>query len=190
MENTTQLLLRQSDALAGRNVLVVDANAPALKTLAVDATVHVHADDYTIGAQQWSPAPTVPEGTDLLVLPLPKSIDRLRFLLNWLAGEITAPTELWLIGPAKGGIRGALKYLDAHVDESVLEDSARHCKLYSGLLQPGEKQSLKAWGTVLERWRIRKPSGTRGCSAMAVWTRAVRSCWRPWRRTRWVSQGR
>ena len=150
MENTTQLLLRQSDALAGRNVLVVDANDPALKTLAVDATVHLHADDYTIGAQQWSPAPTVPEGTDLLVLPLPKSTDRLRFLLNWLAGEITEPTELWLIGPAKGGIRGALKYLDAHVDESVLEDSARHCKLYSGLLQPGEKQSLKAWGTVLE----------------------------------------
>ena len=59
MENTTQLLLRQSDALAGRNVLVVDANDPALKTLAVDATVHVHADDYTIGAQQWSPAPSI-----------------------------------------------------------------------------------------------------------------------------------
>ena len=76
MENTTQLLLRQSDALAGRNVLVVDANDPALKTLAVDATVHLHADDYTIGAQQWSPAPTVPEGTELLVLPLPKSIGR------------------------------------------------------------------------------------------------------------------
>ena len=148
MENTTQLLLRQSDALAGRNVLVVDANDPALKTLSVDATVHVHADDYTIGAQQWAPAPTVPAGTDLLVLPLSKSLDRLRFLLNWLAGEIAEPTELWLIGPTKGGIRGALKYLEAHVDGTMLEDSARHCKLYSGLLQPGEKQSLNAWGTV------------------------------------------
>ena len=65
-----------------------------------------------------------------------KSTDQLRFLLNWLAGEITEPTGLadW---PGQGGIRGALKYLDAHVDESVLEDSARHCKLRSGLLQPG-----------------------------------------------------
>ena len=149
MENTTQLLLRQADALSGRHVLVVDANDTALKSLDVDASLQLHADDFTIGAQQWAPAPTVPAGTDLLVLPLPKSIDRLRFLLNWLAGEITEPMECWLVGPAKGGIRGALKYLEAHVDEATLVDSARHCKLYSGMLQPGEPQTLDAWGEVI-----------------------------------------
>ena len=57
--------------------------------------------------------------------------------------------ELWLIGPAKGGIRGALKHLQAHVDDAVLVDSARHCKLYSGQLQPGETQTLAAWGEVI-----------------------------------------
>lgn len=149
MENTTQLLLRQVDALSGRQVLVVDTNDPALKRLDVEADIHLHADDFTIGAQQWAAAPTVPEAVDLLVLPLPKSIDRLRFLLNWLAGEIRQPVELWLIGPAKGGIRGALKHLQTHVDDAVLVDSARHCKLYSGQLQPGEKQSLAAWGEVI-----------------------------------------
>lgn len=149
METTTQLLLRQSDALAGRHVLVVEANDSALTSLDVDAQIHVHADDYTIGAQQWSPAPSIPEGVDLLILPLPKSGDRLRFLLNWLAGQLKAPMEIWLVGPAKGGIKGALKHFDVHVDHSELVDSARHCKLYSGMLQPGQPQSLDAWGEVI-----------------------------------------
>ena len=146
MENTTQLLVRQDEALAGRQVLVVEANDPALTGLNIDAQIHVHADDFTIGAHQWSPLPSVADEVDLLVLPLPKSIDRLRFLLNGLAGALGKPVELWLIGPAKGGIRGALKHLEAHVDEVELVDSARHCKLYRGMLQPGASQTLEAWG--------------------------------------------
>ena len=88
MENTTQLLVRQDEALAGRQVLVVEANDPALTGLNIDAQIHVHADDFTIGAHQWSPLPSVANEVDLLVLPLPKSIDRLRFLLNGLAGAL------------------------------------------------------------------------------------------------------
>ncbi len=149
MENSTQLILRQSEALAGRQVLVVEANDSALMSLDVGADIHVHADDFTIGAQQWAPAPSIPDNIDLLILPLPKSGDRLRFLLNWLAGEIHAPVEIWLVGPAKGGIKGALKHFDIHVDISELVDSARHCKLYRGMLQPGEKQTLKSWGEVI-----------------------------------------
>lgn len=136
--------------MEGRQVLVVEANDGALTSLDVDAQIHVHADDFTIGAQQWSPAPSIPQGVDLLVLPLPKAGDRLRFLLNWLAGAIEQPMEIWLIGPAKGGIKGALKHFDMHVDHSELVDSARHCKLYRGMLQPGEAQTLDAWGAVID----------------------------------------
>lgn len=146
MEKTTQLLWRQRADLEGRNVLIVEANDPALMTLQLNAQVHVHADDFTVGAQQWAPQPNVPEGVDLLILPLPKSVERLRFLLNSLAGALQTPCELWLIGPAKGGIRGALKHLQAHVDEATLVESARHCKLYRGMLQPGQVQTLSAWG--------------------------------------------
>ncbi|EKF75051.1 hypothetical protein A11A3_05144 [Alcanivorax hongdengensis A-11-3] len=153
MENTTRLLERQAPTLADRSVLVVDANDPALSALPAK-TLHLHADDFTVGAQQWAPVPTIPEQTDLLVLPLPKSIDRLRFVLNWLAGELQAPCEIWLLGPAKGGIRGALKHLQAHVDEAVLLDSARHCKLYSGLLQPGPRQLLESWGQLIRRGEL------------------------------------
>ncbi len=149
MENTTQLLLRHSDEMAGRHVLVVEANDMALMSLDVDAQIHVHADDFTIGAQQWSPVPSIPDEVDLLILPLPKSGDRLRFLLNGLAGNIEQPMEIWLVGPAKGGIKGALKHFDIHVDHSELVDSARHCKLYRGMLQPGEKQTLDAWGELI-----------------------------------------
>ena len=130
-------------------MLVVEANDSALTSLDVDAQIHVHADDFTIGARQWAPAPSLPDETDLLILPLPKSGDRLRFLLSWLAGQIDAPVEVWLVGPAKGGIKGALKHFDIHVDESELVDSARHCKLYRGMLQPGEAQALSAWGEVI-----------------------------------------
>ena len=144
MENTTRLLERQADLLAHRSVLVVDANDPALMSLPC-ASLQLHADDVTVGAQQWALTPTIPAGTDLLVLPLPKSIDRLRFLLAWLAGEISASCELWLLGPAKGGVRGALKHLEPHVDVVELVDSARHCKLYRGMLQPAQRQSLSDW---------------------------------------------
>lgn len=179
MENTTQILLRQREAMSGRNVLVVDANDSALTSLDVDAQIHVHADDYAIGAQQWSPAPSIPEGVNLLVLPLPKSGDRLRFLLNWLAGKIEQPVEIWLTGPAKGGIKGALKHFDHHVEHRELVDSARHCKLYSGMLQPGASQNLSAWGEVIAVDLLEAESYP-GVFSHGVWTRGPDCCSMPW----------
>ena len=103
MENSTRLLWRQEESLAGRRVLVVDANDPELADLPAEQ-VYLHADDYTVGAHQWAPLPTLPEDTDLVILPLPKSSERLELLLRGLAGSVEEPLEVWLVGPAKGGI--------------------------------------------------------------------------------------
>ena len=107
MENSTRLLWRQEESLAGRRVLVVDANDPELADLPAEQ-VYLHADDYTVGAHQWAPLPTLPEDTDLVILPLPKSSERLELLLRGLAGSVEEPLEVWLVGPAKGGIRGGV----------------------------------------------------------------------------------
>ena len=54
MENSTRLLWRLEENLAGRRVLVVDANDPELADLPAEQ-VYLHADDYTVGAHQWAP---------------------------------------------------------------------------------------------------------------------------------------
>lgn len=142
MENSTQLLWRQQDALAHRRVLVMEANDPALADLPA-GQLYLHADDYTVGAHQWAPLPTLPDDVDLVILPLPKAAERLELLLRALAGQISEPLELWLVGPAKGGIRGGVTRLSRFADDVTLLDSARHCKLYSARLRPGDALSLE-----------------------------------------------
>ncbi|MCC4307758.1 methyltransferase [Alcanivorax marinus] len=142
MENSTQLLWRQQDALAHRRALVMEANDPALADLPA-GQLYLHADDYTVGAHQWAPLPTLPDDVDLVILPLPKAAERLELLLRALAGQISEPLELWLVGPAKGGIRGGVTRLSRFADDVTLLDSARHCKLYSARLRPGDALSLE-----------------------------------------------
>lgn len=141
MENTTRLLQRHQQALANRQVFVVDANDAALRHLAPGRVV-LHSDLANIAADQFQAAPSVPAETDLLIIVLPKSRERLDFLLASLAGALSEPMECWLVGPGKGGIRGALKQFARVAGEPVLLDSARHCRLYQGMLAPGEPLEL------------------------------------------------
>ncbi|WP_101675035.1 methyltransferase [Alloalcanivorax mobilis] len=141
MENSTRLLWRQQDSLASRRVLVVEANDPALADLPADR-IYLHADDYGVGAHQWAPLPTLPEDVDLVILPLPKAVERLELLLRSIAGSIESALEVWLVGPAKGGIRGGTTRLARYADDVTLVDSARHCKLYRARLRPGPALSL------------------------------------------------
>lgn len=141
MQNSTQLLWRQEHALAGRRVLVVDADDADLAGLPA-ASVALHRDDITVGAGDWAPLPSLDNQTDLVILPLPKSAERLDLLLGALAGARAEPLEVWLVGPAKGGIRGGVTRLKRHADDVTLMDSARHCKLYRAMLRPGPSLTL------------------------------------------------
>ena len=148
MENSTQLLWRQEQALANRRVLVVDADDPALQGLPAEKC-HSHADDINVGAQQWAPLPLLPEDVDLLIVPLPKAAERLELLLRTLAGATPTALETWLVGPAKGGIRGGVTRFEKHADQVTLVDSARHCKLYRGWLRPGPAVTLADASTII-----------------------------------------
>ena len=142
MDNTTSLLARHQSLLASRKPLLADVFDPALASLLPQAKLHT--DLFTLAQQvqraQFAPWPHY-QGEDLLILPLPKSLERLSFLLAQLAGQIQQPLECWLVGPAKGGIKGALKHLEAACTKVSLKDSARHCKLYTGYLQPAAAKS-------------------------------------------------
>lgn len=141
MENTTRLLQRHQPTLASRQVLIVDANDAALRHVSPGQVV-LHTDLASVPADQFQAVPSVPPGTDLLIVILPKSRERLDFLLAALAGELAAPLECWLVGPGKGGIRGALKQFRQAAGEPVLLDSARHCRLYQGVLAPAAPLAL------------------------------------------------
>jgi 16S rRNA (guanine1207-N2)-methyltransferase len=135
MENTTRLLQRREADLVHHRVLIVEADDPALAQLTT-RSLTLHSDDSSLPVRQSGWLPEVPEGTDLAIIILPKSRQRLRLLLASLAGQIQAPLRVWLVGAAKGGIRGGATDLADYADSVVAEDSARHCKLFSAWLRP------------------------------------------------------
>lgn len=153
MDNITALLQRHQSELASRNTLFLDACDPALAQLAAGLTLHT--DNF--GFKQQNPDANLAAwptygGEDLVVIPLPKSHERLLFLLDSIAAQLDKPIECWLIGPAKGGIKGALKHLESRCAAAPLQkDSARHCKLYAGLLQPADNKPGWRYFNVDER---------------------------------------
>src|SRR5699024_5249464 len=137
MENTTALLWRQEDTLADRKIFVVEADDPSLANLPKQA-LFLHSDLATLSADQYGPWPQVPSAADLIVVILPKSRERLDLILTALSHSISEAIELWLVGPSKGGIKGALKQLKPFAQAGVVDvvDTARHCRLYTSMLVP------------------------------------------------------
>ncbi len=160
MHNTTRLLSRHEETLRSRRVLVVDGDDSALGRLECAGLV-VHSDLATVTADQCAPWPEVSADTDLVVVILPRSRERLRLLLAAVAAQLSAPVECWLVGPGKGGIRGALPDFRARVADAGQLDSARHCKLYSGSLPPGEPFRPEAFMDAFQwdRFRIHSLPG-------------------------------
>lgn len=135
MENTTRLLQRHDTVLAASHILLAEADDPALSSLPA-RSLTLCSDDSSLPGRQPQWLPVVPAETDLIIVLLPKSRERLRLLLASLAGQIQQPARIWLVGPATGGIKGGATDLADYADAVTLEDSARHCKLYSGRLRP------------------------------------------------------
>ncbi|MBZ2188316.1 class I SAM-dependent methyltransferase [Alcanivorax sp. JB21] len=164
MENTTRLLQRQAALLAGRRALIIDANDGALRDLPA-AHLHLHGDLANLPLDQTAPVPEIPADTDLLIVILPKARERLDMLLATLAGNLSAPMECWLVGPGKGGIRGALKQFARHAGaEPEAVDSARHCKLYRGQLVPADPAPQSDF---VRRWSL---GGLTLCSLPGVFS--------------------
>lgn len=148
MENTTRLLLRHQATLHRHQVLIVGCDDVAQKQLAENITLH--SDDYLVIGSDSSMLPVLSSNTDLVVVVLPKSREQLAFWLSSLAGQITAPIEVWLVGPTKGGIRGGVTTLTEYAGDIVQVDSARHCKVFSARLRAAPFESLAS----LRQWQV------------------------------------
>ena len=152
MENSLRILERHEDSLATRHVLVVGADDSAFQSLPC-ASLCVHSDDGSLfpssASVTSSMLPHVPAQTDLIIVVLPKSRPQLAFWLSSVCGQITRPTEVWLVGAASGGIRGGVTTLKEFSASATQFDSARHCKLFAGELQAAPFE-LEKFAT---RWR-------------------------------------
>lgn len=154
MENTTRMLQRHQSALSTRHVLYVGADDVALKELPALSS-HIHSDDSSLFAENASMLPVLPapsddnnELVDLCVVILPKSREQLAFWLASVAGQIRQPMEVWLVGASNGGVRGGVTTLTQFADDIAQFDSARHCKVFSSLLNPANfslQQFEKKW---------------------------------------------
>ncbi len=143
MHNTTALLCRHQDAILEKSTLLVDAT-----DLELGYRINglgLHTDSFTISVKtptaEFAATPSM-QNAKRVIVPQPKSHERLCFLLQRLAAQIDQPVDCWLVGPTKGGVKGALKRFQQYVSDTVQLDSARHCKLYQGQLQPA-KQPLE-----------------------------------------------
>ncbi len=143
MENSSRLLERHHDSLATRHVLLVGADDRNQWQLPA-ASLTVHSDDAALAGEAAAMLPSVPAGTDLIIVVLPKSRQQLAFWLAALRGQLQRDTEVWLLGPASGGIRGGVSELKAlGVDVQQL-DSARHYKLFASCLSAADFD-LDSW---------------------------------------------
>jgi len=135
MENSSRLLERHYASLASRHVMVVGADDRAQWQLP-SASLTVHCDDAALAGDAAGMLPPVAPDTDLLIVILPKSREQLAFWLAALQGQLQRDTELWLLGPASGGVRGGVSELRKRGLAVTQLDSARHCKLFSSCLSP------------------------------------------------------
>lgn len=131
MDNPSQAFERQLPQLKGRRYLILDPTDQAIATL---SPARICADDATL-VRGGDFIPQL-QDEDLAVIFLPKSRERLRFVLAALAAQKPG-LEVWLIGLAKGGVKGGATELGRVAEHVQLLDSARHCKLYRGFLRAG-----------------------------------------------------
>lgn len=134
MENSTRLLQRHADTLAQRRWLMINAEDPAATSL--PGLSRTLVSDVLRSGMVSAMLPELPARTDLLVVLLPKSKAQLQFQVDALAAQLSAPCELWLVGPARGGIKGGVTALSERIPGLAAQDSARHCKLFVGQLAP------------------------------------------------------
>src|SRR5690554_338923 len=105
MENTTRMLQRHTAVLADHHLLIVEADDVALADLPA-ASLQLHSDDTSLPGRQSGWLPEMADNTDLVIIILPKSRERLRLVLACLAGQISQPVTVWLVGPTTGGVKG------------------------------------------------------------------------------------
>ena len=144
MDNTSQILQRSIELLAGQRLLLVNPVADDL-TGELPADWHVWTWDYSVflglrsrlGEHQltFSHLSPLVEGLDGAILVMPKAIERAEYALAQMAPLLASGCPLYLVGEKKGGITRAEKLLARIGEPAEKLDSARHCQLWRTRVQ-------------------------------------------------------
>ena len=143
LTNPSLLLLRNSEALTGKSILVVnfvqDGFLAELKTLnpnsKITAFSYNHANGEfaknTHGVDVSVNHTITGSDYDLVILYYPKSKPELLMALDNIRAVITSDAELLVVGENKSGVKSIEKQLAGKAQYSNKIDSAKHCVLYS-----------------------------------------------------------
>jgi len=140
VHSTSQLILRNRDALGGGRLLLVNPARDALfrELTANDAVVMASTQDrgdyrflIASGANaSFGILPDAPSGAANVVLFLPREKKRLMFMLHALSAGMADAARLWLVGENAAGIKSAGRYLGPFFGAVRKRDAARHCALF------------------------------------------------------------
>ncbi|MDU0353481.1 methyltransferase [Paraglaciecola aquimarina] len=88
---------------------------------------------------------------DGAVIYVPKSKEQLKMLIANVAACLHPNGSLLLVGENKGGIKSAVKLLDAVCSQTNKIDSARHCALFGGQVDKSIRAfDIAKWQTLVE----------------------------------------
>lgn len=142
LTNPSLLLLRNSEKLLGKSILVVnfvqDGFLNELKTLNPQSDITAFSYNHANGefAKSISGINAIVNHSintkeyDLVILYYPKSKPELLMALDNIRAVISAQAELLVVGENKSGVKSIEKQLAGKAAFSNKIDSARHCALY------------------------------------------------------------
>ncbi|WP_404340830.1 methyltransferase [Pseudoalteromonas mariniglutinosa] len=142
LTNPSLLLLRNSEALVGKSILVVnfaqDGFLQELKTLNPHSKITAFSYNYANScfAEKFAGVDTIVNHTitgndyDLVILYYPKAKPEALMCLDNIRAVISSAAQLLVVGENKSGVKSIEKQLKDKACFSNKIDSAKHCALY------------------------------------------------------------
>lgn len=143
LTNPSLLLLRNSEVLEGKSILVVnfaqDGFLAELRKLNPNSNISAFSYNHATGeyAKRFDNIDTVvshqidDQQYDLVIYYYPKSKPEALMTLDNIRSVITENAQLLVVGENKSGVKSIEKQFKAHAEFSNKIDSAKHCALYS-----------------------------------------------------------
>ncbi|MGZ9899507.1 methyltransferase [Shewanella gaetbuli] len=150
LTNPSQIIIRNSDEFAGKNVLIINyesddlANqclevAKQVTALALDFNHHLTLSPHKkshlrcyFGHQL--PDEAANDKFDCVIVYFPKAKPLAEYLFTLAANHLVDEGEILIVGENKGGIKSVAKLLPQFFTPAIKIDNARHCLLYRAFL--------------------------------------------------------
>lgn len=136
MDDTSELILRQGDALHAGTLLVNPPDPGLLVKMQPGHFVSLHYGDFQALGQQlaWTgqfglDTPLTTKVGDAIVW-MPKARRELELLFAWVEAQMSLGGRVWLVGPKRGGVESGGKALKKNLGTGHKRDAARHCQLW------------------------------------------------------------